>query len=312
MNLREPNIARKRILIAGAAGFIGKSLVEVLHETTGAEIHVTGRNSVSPFGPEAIYHAGDLLDPAEMNRIFDNVQPTHLVQLAWCSEHNVYWRDHTNLTWIDANLRIARAFLRNGGQRCLFAGTSAEYDWKSEGPFHESLTPLKPQLLYGASKLACFYALSAFFEQENVSWSWARFFCPFGPNEDRRRLIPKTCLRLLAGETLDFDGAMDLRDFLHVADIASALCAVLGSDVRGPVNVASGQPVAVREVLTLVARHLGREEAIRFADEAAEPRTTSLPIVADVGRLSQEVGWAQETTLSDRLKETCDWWKTHR
>jgi nucleoside-diphosphate-sugar epimerase len=312
MNLREPDVSGKRILVAGAGGFIGRSVVAALHAEPGAEIHAIGRNPVSPFGGDTVYHAADLLDAGETDRLFDRVQPTHLVQLAWCSEHNLYWRDHANFAWIDANLRIARAFLRNGGERCLFAGTSAEYDWKCDGPFHEFHSPLKPQLLYGASKLACFHALSAFFEQEQVSWSWARMFCPFGPNEDRRRLIPKTCLRLLAGETLDFDSARDLREFLHVGDTAAALCVILGSDVQGPVNVASGQPVTVREVLTLVARHLGREDAIRFSADRPEQPIPSQPIVADVTRLVDEAGWSPGKTLSDRLKETCEWWKTQR
>jgi nucleoside-diphosphate-sugar epimerase len=312
MNPRERDAPRKRILVAGAAGFIGRSVVAALRAESDAEIHAVGRNPASPFGGGICYHVTDLLDAEDTDRVFDLVRPTHLIQLAWCSEHNVYWRDHANFSWIDSNLRIARAFLRNGGERCLFAGTSAEYDWKADGPFHEFLSPLKPQLLYGASKLACFHALSAFFEQEKVSWSWARMFCPFGPNEDRRRLIPKTCLRILAGETLDFDSARDLRDFLHVEDVAAALCATLRSDLQGPVNVASGQPVTVREVLTLVARHLGREEAIRFAAEGPDQPVPSQPIVADVTRLVEEAGWSPEKTLSDRLKETCEWWKTQR
>jgi nucleoside-diphosphate-sugar epimerase len=312
MNEQETDHPPQRILITGAGGFIGRAVVDTLSDGGNTTIHALGRSLTSPLGPEITYHRVDLLNPDELNAVFERVRPTHLIHLAWCSEHNLYWRDHKNLAWIDANLRIAQAFTRNGGTRCLFAGTSAEYDWGASAPFHEFQTPLKPQLLYGASKLACYHALAAFFEQEGVSWSWGRFFCPFGQHEDRRRLIPKTCLRLLAGEQLDFDSARDLRDFMHVEDIAAALCAVLNSNLQGPVNVASGQAVTVREVITLIAHHLEREGSVNFKDENPGNEIFPSAIFADVTRLATEAGWAPSATLSARLKQTCDWWKTSK
>lgn len=312
MNLQETEHPRKRILISGAGGFIGRAVVRALQDRDAGSIHTVGRGPSPHFGAGISHHRADLLNQSDLDRVFETVRPTHLIQLAWCSEHGLYWRDHANLDWVGANLRIARTFLQHGGERCLFAGTSAEYDWKAPAPFHEFRSPLKPQLLYGASKLACFHAIAAFFEQEKASWSWARFFCPFGQNEDPRRLIPKTCLRLLAGETLDFDSAQDLRDFMHIEDTAAALSAVLDSNVQGPVNVASGQAVSVREVITTIARHLGREDAVNFKDEKPDHRMHPEAIFADVSRLANEAGWAPAETLSARLKETCEWWKLQK
>jgi nucleoside-diphosphate-sugar epimerase len=213
---------------------------------------------------------------------------------------------------VAANLRIARAFAQNGGERCLFAGTSAEYDWSLPHPCHESETALNPQMLYGACKLASYHALSSFFEQEKISWTWARFFCPFGPLEDQRRLIPKTCLRLLSGEDLQLDSASSLRDFLHVDDIASALYATLTSSVQGPVNIASGEALPVREIVTQIAFNLGRINKVHFADAKPVGHSPIDAITADVTRLRDLVGWTTSVPFKTRLRQTCEWWTYNR
>jgi nucleoside-diphosphate-sugar epimerase len=277
------------------------------------EIHATCRDCTKYLSETRItWHSVDLLKSAEIDQVFDLVMPTYLVQLAWCTEHGSYWRDIKNLDWVAANFRIARAFALNGGERCLFAGTSAEYDWSSPHPCHESETALNPQMLYGACKLASYHALSAFFEQENISWAWARFFCPFGPLEDQRRLIPKTCLRLLSGDDLQLDSATSLRDFLHVEDIASALYATLTSSVQGPVNIASGEALPVREIVTQIAFNLGRINNVHFADATPVGHSTIDAVTANVSRLENLVGWRTSVPFETRLRQTCEWWINHR
>ena len=299
----------KRILITGAGGFLGRPLLKALVDDGQWEIHASSRDCnryVAEMG--TTWHSVNLLKPREIDRVFDLVRPTYFVQLAWCAEHGTYWRDIKNLDWVAANLRMARAFVQNGGERCLFAGTSAEYDWSGSDPFNETKTALSPRMLYGACKLASYHALSAFFEQEKISWTWARFFCPFGPYEDRRRLIPKTCLRLLAGEDLQLDSATSLRDFLHVDDIASALYATLTSSVQGPVNIASGEALQVRDLVTQIALNLGRISKVHFADAVPVDHLSTDAITADVIRLRNFVGWSTSVPFETRLRQNCEWW----
>lgn len=298
-----------RLLITGASGFIGRALIESLVERGGNDLHaVTWGSPKVPLSDRVSWHKCSLLDPGSVDALLAMLKPESLIQLAWCADHATYWKDPANFDWLSANLNIARAFVRQGGRRAVFAGTSAEYDWTGELPLKEFETPLKPQMLYGSCKLAAYLALKSFFEHDGVSWAWARFFNPFGPYEDRRRLIPKVCLKLLAGEELDFDAALSQRDFMHVDEVGSALAALALSEVQGPVNVGSGEGTRVREVVATLARCTGHDGLVRFSEAAANADY----IVADVTRLRDEVGWSSSWTLERRLQQTCQWWKKNK
>lgn len=298
-----------RLLITGASGFIGRALIASLVERGGNDLHaVTWGTPKVSLSDRLSWHKCSLFDPGSVDALLAMLKPEALIQLAWCADHATYWKDPANFDWLSANLYIARAFVRQGGRRAVFAGTSAEYDWSGELPLKEFETPLKPQMLYGSCKLAAYWALKSFFEQEGVSWAWARFFNPFGPYEDRRRLIPKVCLKLLAGEELDFDAALSQRDFLHVDEVGSALAALALSEVQGPVNVGSGEGTRVRDVVATLARFAGHDGLVRFSEAAANADY----IVADVTRLRDEVGWSSSWTLERRLQQTSQWWKKNK
>jgi len=297
-----------RLLITGASGFIGRSLIEALVVRGGDELHgVTWGTPKVPLSDRVSWHECSLLDPGSVDFLFEKLKPEVLIQLAWCADHATYWKDPANFDWLYANLNIARAFIRQGGRRAVFAGTSAEYDWSGQLPLNEFKTPLKPQMLYGSCKLAAYWSIKGFFEQEGVSWAWARFFNPFGPYEDRRRLIPKVCLRLLAGEKQDFDAALSQRDFLHVDDVGSALAALALSEVQGPVNVGNGAPTRVREVVSTLARLMRKDDLVSFSATGGGADA----VVADVTRLREEVSWLPSRTMEERLQHTCDWWSSH-
>jgi nucleoside-diphosphate-sugar epimerase len=93
-----------------------------------------------------------------------------------------------------------------------------------------------------------------------------------------------------------------------VEDVASAFVALLESDVAGPVNIASGLPLTLKEVICKIGERLGRPELIRFEDIPL-PEGEPLKLVADVQRLRKEVGWIPEFDIDKGLDKTIKWWK---
>jgi nucleoside-diphosphate-sugar epimerase len=102
-----------------------------------------------------------------------------------------------------------------------------------------------------------------------------------------------------------------IRDFLHVADGGAAFAALLASEVRGPVNVASGNAVTITQVVTTIARFLGHPHSV---DIGALPRRPGDPprLVASVERLRREVGFGPTIDLEAGIARTVDWWKSER
>jgi nucleoside-diphosphate-sugar epimerase len=99
-----------------------------------------------------------------------------------------------------------------------------------------------------------------------------------------------------------------MRDFLYVQDVADAFVALLESDVTGPVNIASGQPIAIKDMVYKIAEQIGRSDLIQLGSIPAATNDTLL-LVGDVTRLSQEVGWLPQFDLETGLKQTIIWWE---
>ena len=102
------------------------------------------------------------------------------------------------------------------------------------------------------------------------SLAGARLFYLFGPHEDPRRLVPSVTLALLSGRVAATTAGKQLRDFLHVDDVATALVTIAETRVSGPVNIASGRPVRVRDVVL----HIGM---LTGSLRSAEGRCAPLP-----------------------------------
>jgi nucleoside-diphosphate-sugar epimerase len=150
--------------------------------------------------------------------------------------------------------------------------------------------------------------LQAYCQKTAMQFAWARIFHLYGPAEAEARLVPAVILALLKGQVAKCTHGEQIRDYLHVEDVVSALWAIAKSDFCGPVNVGSGQPVKLRQMVETIAHYLNREENLALGALPADPREAPL-LVADVRRLANVIGWKPSITLEEGLGRTCDWWK---
>jgi nucleoside-diphosphate-sugar epimerase len=295
-----------RILVTGGTGFIGRHCLPLL-VSSGYEVHATVRNTPSEPQQDVKWHSVDLLDQEQVKQVVAKVRPTHLLHLAWYAIPGKYWTSLENLSWLQSSIDLLNAFVDTGGQRAVIAGTCAEYDWRY-GYCSEELTPLVPRTLYGASKHSLQVVVSALTNQSGLSAAWGRLFFLFGPHEHPSRLMPSVIRALLDGKPAACSHGEQIRDFLYVKDAAAAFVALLDSAVIGSVNIASGQPRAIRDIVYTVGDILGRCELIQLGVIPTKPGEPPA-LLADVARLRGEVGWSPKYNLSDALSETVDWWK---
>jgi nucleoside-diphosphate-sugar epimerase len=254
------------------------------------------------------WHRADLLDDGAIDRLVADVAPTHLLHLAWYAEPGAFWRSPENLRWVEASLRLMRAFAEHGGQRAVLAGTCAEYAWADRTVCSEYATPCEPATLYGVSKHALRLVAERYAAEVGVSLAWGRVFFVFGPHERAERLGGSVARSVVLGEPAPCSHGEQWRDFLYSEDLADAFVALLRSPVQGPVNLASGAPVQIRTLVTALADAAGRPDLLQLG---ARPASAGEPseLVADVSRLSGEVGWTPPASLAKRAADTIAWWQ---
>lgn len=296
----------KRVLITGATGFIGRPCAVRLAES-GCEVHAVSKTSRGDL-PGVTWHSVDLLEPGRAAKLVREVQPTHLLHLAWITTPGVYLKSPENLRWVEASLGLLDAFAAHGGRRAVLAGTCFEYDW-THGWLREGVTPLAPRTLYGVCKRSLQMLAEEYCKSVGVSCAWARLFYLYGPGEHPRRLVPSVIGPLLRGEPARCTAGLQARDYLHSEDAADALTALLDSNVEGPVNVASGRPTAVRDVIYHIADQVGGRDLVQLGSLPTPPDDPPL-IVADVKRLKEELGWSPRYDLARGLEQTIRWWQS--
>jgi nucleoside-diphosphate-sugar epimerase len=297
----------KKVLVTGATGFVGSKALPILAERFD-EVHAVSR-SVEGDAAGVRWRRADLLDEKESAALIETVRPTHLLHLAWFVEPGTFWTSDENSRWVEASIALARKFAECGGQRLVAAGTCAEYDWTAGGVCSERRTPLVPSSPYGTAKHALHAELERIAGRSGLAVGWGRIFFLFGPGENPDRLVASVIRRLLRGERAPTTEGSQVRDFLHVQDVADAFVSLLDSDVTGAVNIGSGRPVSVREVVLSIARRLSRVDLLDFG---ARPTSANEPplLVADVGRLANEVRWNPCFTLESGLDQTIEWWRS--
>lgn len=296
----------RSVLVTGASGFLGSHCLKPLLERG---CHVL-----------ALYHArkpidvsgvswvrGDVMDRAAMRAILQEHRPDGLLHLAWYVEPGKLITHPSNVDWVAASLDLVRAFQETGGKRCTISGSCYEYDW-SYGYCVEGVTPCEPDTLYGAAKDALRRSFLAYAAASGLSASWGRAFFMYGPRENAARLVSSVALSLLRGEAAKSSHGLQIRDYMHIQDVADGLVALMASPAQGAFNVCSGAPTTIRQIVEQIGVATGRSDLLQIG--ALPARANDVPLVLGDGRrLTEHTGFKPRWGLADGLEHTVDWWR---
>lgn len=299
-----------KVLITGASGFMGSHLARLLVDEGCQVFGQVQRESnlwrIKDLQGSMQLLTGDLLLREQIAGIVDQARPDLCVHLAWYAEPGVYQTSPLNTRYIDASLNLATLLAQAGCKRLVAAGTCAEYD--ADYGYLSETSPTRPVTLYAASKVALYTVLAKLAEKIGLEVAWARIFYVYGPREDERRFIPAIINSLLRNEPTRLTPGEQVRDYLHVEDVANALWAVARSALTDVVNVGSGRPVTNRDIALKLGVILERPNLVKFGDlpyRAGDP----MFVCSDNRRLLANTDWTPKYDIESGLRQTAAWWR---
>jgi nucleoside-diphosphate-sugar epimerase len=306
----------QRILITGATGFIGSHLTRQL-AASGNEISVllppgAGLDRINDVSASLHVIPGDVLNPGDVAACLAEAKPDLCFHLAWYVEPGKYLSSEMNLDHLEAGVRLARQLAAAGCRRLVVTGTCFEYDLaRQDASGRERLSersPTAPRSLYAACKSSLQQVLEQLSALSGMAVAWPRLFYQYGPFEDERRLVPVIILALLEGRSVALTPGEQVRDYLHVEDVASAIMATGLGSLTGPVNIGSGTPVTVREIAEALGRVAGRPDLLAFGARDYAPDDPPF-VCADNRRLVEGTSWSPHWTLEAGLTQTLEWFR---
>ncbi len=266
---------KKRILLTGATGFVGRQIFAALCKADvelRLVVRVGSESSLPQIDAAEIVRTDDIFEESVEWWAVTCQGVDIVIHAAWYAEPAVYMQSPKNLDCLAGTLQLAAACVRAGVQRFVGIGSCSEYDMSCG--YLSIDTPLRPSTLYAAAKAAAFLFLSMLLPQQGVSFAWARPFYLYGEGEDDRRLVPYLRARLSAGEPAELSSGTQIRDYLDVAEAGEMIATLALGPVTGPVNICSGTAQTVRELAEKIADEYGRRDLLHFgarADNVFDP-----------------------------------------
>jgi nucleoside-diphosphate-sugar epimerase len=297
----------KDILVTGAAGFLGAHVVRSLLKR-GSTITATKRAETDTWRLDEVAHRiriaeMDLLDAKSIKEVIADIRPQVVVH---CAAYGVDYRQQDPDLAIAVNVtgswRLLEACAENGVRRFIHIGSCFEYGDKDH-PIGED-EALQPTAIYGATKATASLVLHTCAEKLGIDMVVLRPFGMWGPLEGKHRLVPQIVNACQKQTPIDLTGCEQVRDYTFVADMADMVVAIaLHEDfpTGQTVNLGSGKPVVLRDLVLEIARELGCERLMRFGRLPYRP-TEMWHVVADNGKQRRLLPDLKQTLIAEGLR----------
>jgi UDP-glucuronate 4-epimerase len=312
--------APRNVLVTGAAGFVGSTLVERL---LAEGRRVVGLDNFDPFYAEEekrrnLAAAGrsahfrleraDIRDASAVERVFASGGFDAVVHLAALA--GVRPSLERPAEYADVNVRgtavVLDAAVRFGTPPLVFASSSSVYGEREEGPFRESDPVERPVSPYAATKRAGELVAHTFHHAHGLRVTCARIFTAYGPRQRPDLAIRKFAERMRRGQAVPVYGdGSSLRDFTYVDDLVEGLVRALDTDTGFSIlNFGAGRKVSVLEVVKALERELGVSARIEWLP----PQTGDVPRTwADISAAREALGYEPRVPFEEGIARFVRW-----
>jgi len=309
-----------KLLITGAAGFIGSHLTELLVEKgcqVKAFVHYNSQNSwgwleESKYKNEIEVVTGDIRD---YDAVFDAMNGCnnvyHLAALIGIPYSYV-----SPLAYIKTNIEgtynILQASRNCEIENVLITSTSETYGTAQYVPIDEN-HPMVGQSPYSATKIGADHLALSFYRSFGLPVKIVRPFNVYGPRQSARAIIPTVITQILNGQReLKLGNVTPTRDLTFVKDTAKGFYAIAKSDqLFGAItNIGMNDEISVRDLIGVIADIMRVKLDILSDEERVRPGKSEVErLFCDNTKILSKTDWKSEYKLRDGLRETIEWFK---
>jgi len=294
-------LSKPKVVIFGAAGFVGRNLSEHLSRTYQV-VETDAMESSSPFGNE--YIKLDIMDQEGVLRVVSGSD--YVVHLAahalGPSMKDPVMNAKVNIV---GTLNILEAARKQGVKKVIFTSASSVVGEAAASPVLED-APVSPKTPYGVAKLACEHYLRIYGELWNLDYVVFRFFNVYGPHQ-RSGLIPSLYAKISQGKPVEITGdGKQIRDFIYVKDSLKFFEKAMADDSisKTLLNMGTGKGTAIIDIADTAFKALGKPRSIQYLP-ARKGEISNF--VADTEKLRGTFGFVPETPVEVGVAESIAW-----
>jgi len=287
-----------KILVIGN-GFIAGTIIRKL-ESQGNELLVFSRSPKLDIDCKQI--VGDVLNFDEFAQVL-TWKPQVIIHTAWITSRLRYNEDPTNVAFANFTIKLATYVANAGVEHLIVLGTCAEYGSQTFAST-AGITNLNPITLYAKQKVLAFRSAEEILVDSKSRFSWVRVFQPYGPRQDRQRLLPYLIQAITMHQQIHLVDTTTILDWITTRDIALAISWIISNSA--PVELDLGTSIGYTNLELL--KHL--EELIGNSNQwerRAEQVSTSTQVsVVGKGSPLFNLGWRPIDSLDQGLKWVLD------
>lgn len=310
----------KRILLAGAAGFIGARTAQVLLDNGYTVVGIDNMNTYYDVAVKKYrlaqlkehsafeFHSLDIENKELLVRVFDGPKYDAVINLAARAgvryslvDPHVYFSTNTLGT-----LKLLELCQKKGVGKFVLASTSSLYAGQKM-PFKESLpvnTPISP---YAASKKAAEMTCYTYHYHYGIDVSILRYFTVYGPAGRPDMSVFRFIKWIDEGVALDVYGdGLQARDFTYIDDIVSGTVKALKKVGFEVINLGGGaKPYTLNDTIRIIEQSLGKKARKK---KLAFPKADMKATWADISKAKKILGWKPTIDIQEGIRRTVEWY----